>query len=155
MSHFASRKLSSVQSSQKFVFNLILSILYMPPRFNPNVDYITRQENGRWIVINRTRNRRMNKTHATRREALAHIAETKRRVSQVIGYHNRAPAGAFRNRRSQPPPPNRRGVANVGRRVNPGRPGRPRRRQAPPAPQRQRTQPARRGRGGAGGTHAF
>ena len=121
----------------------------MPPRFNPNVDYITRQENGRWIVINRTRNRRMNKTHATRREALAHIAETKRRVSQVIGYHNRAPAGAFRNRRTQPPPPNRRGVANVGRRVTRGRPGRPRR-QAPPAPQRQRTQPARRGRGGGG-----
>jgi hypothetical protein len=102
----------------------------MPPRFNANVDYVTRQENGRWIVINRTRNRRMNKTHATKREALAHIRETKRRVAQVIGYHNRAPAGAFRNRRTQPPPPNRRGVANVGRRVTRGRAGRPRRRQA-------------------------
>ena len=116
----------------------------MPPRFQTNVNYITRQENGRWIVINRTRNRRMNKTHATRREALAHIAETKRRVAQVIGYHNRAPAGAFRNRRTQPPPPNRRGVANVGRRANPGRPGRPRRRQPPPAPDGAR----RRGGGG-------
>ena len=80
-------------------------------------------------------------THATRREALAHIAETKRRVSQVIGYHNRAPAGAYRNRRTQPPPPNRRGVANVGRRVNRGRPGRPRRRQ----------QAVQRGRGSGGG----
>ena len=99
----------------------------MPPRFNTDVEYITRQENGRWIVINRTRNRRMNKTHATRREALAHIRETKRRVAQVIGYHNRTPAGAFRNRRTQPPPANRRPVANVGRRVNPGRAGRPRR----------------------------
>ena len=118
----------------------------MPPRFQTNVNYITRQENGRWIVINRTRNRRMNKTHATRREALAHIAETKRRVAQVIGYHNRAPAGAFRNRRTQPPPPNRRGVANVGRRANPGRPGRPRRRQDPDGARRRRgaTPPRRR-----------
>ncbi len=95
------------------------------PRFNPNVRYQIRREGGRYIVINLDRNRRMNKTHATRREAQAHINETKRRVSQIIGYHNRAPAAAQRNNRRAPPPANRRGVANVGRRADAGRRGRP------------------------------
>ncbi len=87
-------------------------------RFNANVRYTVRREGNRYIVINLDRNRRMNKTHATMREARAHIAQTKRRVSQVIGYHNRAPARAQRNNRQAPPPPNRNPVANVGRRAN-------------------------------------
>ena len=95
------------------------------PRFNPNVRYQIRQEGGRYVVINVDRNRRMNKTHATRREAQAHINQTKRRVSQIIGYHNRAPAAAQRNNRRAPPPANRRGVANVGRTAVAGRRGRP------------------------------
>jgi len=95
------------------------------PRFNPNVRYQIRREGGRYIVINLDRNRRMNKTHATRREAQAHINETKRRVSQIIGYHNRAPAAAQRNNRRAPPPANRRPVANVGRTAVAGRRGRP------------------------------
>ncbi len=96
------------------------------PRFNPNVRYQIRQEGGRYVVINVDRNRRMNKTHATRREAQAHINQTKRRVSQIIGYHNRAPAAAQRNNRRAPPPANRRPVANVGRRADARRRGRPR-----------------------------
>ena len=71
-------------------------------RFNANVRYQIRREGGRYIVINLDRNRRMNKTHATMREARAHVAQTKRRVSQVIGYHNRAPARAQRNNRRAP-----------------------------------------------------
>lgn len=95
------------------------------PRFNPNVRYEIRREGGRYIVINLDRNRRMNKTHATEREAQAHIRETQRRVKQIIGYHNRAPAAARRNNRNEPPPPNRRPVANVGRRADARRRGRP------------------------------
>ena len=63
-------------------------------RFNANVRYQIRREGGRYIVINLDQNRRMNKTHATMREARAHVAQTKRRVAQIIGYHNRAPARA-------------------------------------------------------------
>ena len=87
-------------------------------RFNANVRYTVRREGNRFVVINLDRNRRMNKTHATMREARAHIAQTKRRVSQVIGYHNRAPARAQRNNRRAPPPPNRNPVGNVGRVAN-------------------------------------
>ena len=96
------------------------------PRFNPNVRYEVRQEGNMFIVINLDRNRRMRKTFVTRREANAHVAQTKNRVAQIIGYHNRAPAGAQRNNRNAPPPAYRRPVPNVGRRVN-GRVGRPRR----------------------------
>ena len=39
------------------------------PRFNPDVNYQVRREGGRYIVINRDRNRRMRKTFVTRREA--------------------------------------------------------------------------------------
>ncbi len=87
-------------------------------RFNANVRYTVRREGNRFVVINLDRNRRMNKTHATMREARAHIAQTKRRVSQVIGYHNQAPARAQRNNRRAPPPPNRNPVGNVGRVAN-------------------------------------
>ena len=84
-----------------------------PPRtFNPNVNYQIRQEGGRFIVINRDRNRRMKKTFATRREAEAHIRETKNRVSKIINYHNRANADGA-SRVNHPPP--RRAVQNVGR----------------------------------------
>ena len=105
------------------------------PRFNPDVNYQVRREGGRYIVINRDRNRRMRKTFVTRREANAHVAQTKRRVAQIIGYHNRVPANARRNNRQAPPPANRNPVGNVGRAENPRRRGRrPRQRAEPETP---------------------
>ncbi len=96
----------------------------MAQRFPANVTYRIERRGNKYVVINVDRNRLMNKTHATRREAEAHVRQTKNRVKQVIGYHNRAPRAAQRRNRREPPPANRRGVSNVGRSANPRRGGR-------------------------------
>ena len=96
----------------------------MAQRFPANVTYRIERRGNRYVVINVDRNRLMNKTHATRSEAEAHVRQTKNRVKQVIGYHNRAPRAAQRRNRRAPPPANRRGVAPVGRSANPRRGGR-------------------------------
>ena len=119
-----------------------------PRTFNPNVNYQIRQEGGRYIVINRDRNRRMKKTFETRREAEAHIRETKNRVSKIINYHNRANASGS-SRVNHPPP--RRAVPNVGRAANPGRAGRPRRRAAATPVATPQRLPRRSGGGGPSG----
>ncbi len=90
---------------------------------NANVNYITRRQGNRWIVINTDRNRRMAKEFTTEAAANAHIAQTRRRVRRIIQYHNRANA-AGAGRAGNPPPRNP--VPNVGRAANPQRRGRPR-----------------------------
>jgi len=90
----------------------------------------------------------MKKTFATRREAEAHIRETKNRVSKIINYHNRANASGS-SRVNHPPP--RRAVPNVGRAANPGRAGRPRRRAAATSAATPQRLPRRSGGGGPSG----